>query len=116
MHLNFLLADATPPQGSNLYQTLMLLGFGILFFYFLLWRPEQKRRKSLEKTRNSIKKGDKVIAMGILGSVVAIKENSVILKMVDNSQIEVLKTAISDAQPATAAVTEVVDSETVQNS
>jgi preprotein translocase subunit YajC len=109
-----LLADgaAAPAAGGNMYQTLMLLGFGVVFFYFLLWRPEQKRRKAIEKQRSGLKKGDRVTAMGIIGSVVRIQDNTVILKMVDGSKIEVLKMAISDVQPGTDEATEVQAVET----
>ena len=98
--------DAAAPQ-SNIMQTMMLLGFGVLFFYFLLWRPEQKRRKTMEKQRSSMKKGDRVTAMGIIGTVVRVQEKSVILKMVDGSKIEVLTMAISDVQPGTEEAPEV---------
>ncbi len=108
--------DAAPAAGGNMYQTLMLLGFGVVFFYFLLWRPEQKRRKALEKQRSGLKKGDRVTAMGIIGSVVRIQDNTVILKMVDGSKIEVLKMAISDVQPGTDEVTEVQAVETTEAS
>jgi preprotein translocase subunit YajC len=113
-----LLADeaAAPAAGGNMYQTLMLLGFGVVFFYFLLWRPEQKRRKALEKQRSGLKKGDRVTVMGIIGSVVRIQDNTVILKMVDGSKIEVLKMAISDVQPGTDEVTEVQAVETTEAS
>lgn len=112
-----LLADeAAAPATGNTYQTLMLLGFGVVFFYFLLWRPEQKRRKALEKQRSGLKKGDRVTAMGIIGSVVRIQDNTVILKMVDGSKIEVLKMAISDVQPGTDEVTEVQAVETTEAS
>ncbi len=113
-----LLADeaAAPAAGGNMYQTLMLLGFGVVFFYFLLWRPEQKRRKAIEKQRSGLKKGDRVTAMGIIGSVVRIQDNTVILKMVDGSKIEVLKMAISDVQPGTDEVTEVQAVESTETS
>src|SRR5271156_1205688 len=113
-----LLADeaAAPAAGGNMYQTLMLLGFGVVFFYFLLWRPEQKRRKALEKQRSGLKKGDRVTVMGIIGSVVRIQDNTVILKMVDGSKIEVLKMAVSDVQPGTEEVTEVQAVETTEAS
>mgnify|MGYP000314147849 CR=1 FL=1 len=104
-----LLADEAAPaaSGGNIYQTLMLLGFGVVFFYFLLWRPEQKRRKTMDKIRTNLKKGDRVTAMGIIGTVVRIQDNTVVLKMVDGSKIEILKAAISDVQPGTEEVTEV---------
>jgi preprotein translocase subunit YajC len=89
----------TPAQNQNsLWQTLIMIAIAILFFYFILWRPEQKRRKSMEKKRSSLKKGDIVTAMGIVGTVDRIKENTLILKMVDGSKIEMLKGAISDVK------------------
>ena len=111
-----LLADEVAPAatGGNIYQTLMLLGFGVVFFYFLLWRPEQKRRKAMDKVRNSLKKGDRVTAAGIIGTVVRLQDNTVVLKMVDGSKIEVLKVAISDVQPGTEEATEVAAIETAE--
>jgi len=99
--------EAAPKQGSNMTQTLVMLGFGVLFFYFLLWRPEQKRRKAAEQLRSSMKKYDRVTAMGIIGTVVRVQDKTVILKMVDGSKIEVLSAAVSDVQPGTEEVAEV---------
>ncbi|MBS3904615.1 MAG: preprotein translocase subunit YajC [Simkania sp.] len=85
--------------GGNMLQTGMMLVVALLFFYFILWRPEQKRRKQMEKQRSSLKKGDRVTAMGIVGTVSRINENSVVLKMVEGAKIEVLKNAITEVQP-----------------
>jgi len=70
-----------------------------VFFYFILWRPEQKRRKALENQRSTLKKGDRVTAMGIIGTVLRIQEHTVILKMYDGAKIEVIKGAITDVIP-----------------
>lgn len=95
-----LLADgAAPAQSGQVMQTFILIGLAVVFFYFILWRPEQKRRKVMEQQRGAMKKGDKVTAMGIIGTVVKVEEKTVILKMVDDSKIEVLKAAITDVQP-----------------
>lgn len=91
-------------RGGSLYQTLMLIAVAGLFFYFILWRPEQKRRKAAEQQRGSLQKGDKVTAMGIVGEVSSIKENTVILKMVDGAKIEFLKAAITDVQKPSVEV------------
>lgn len=92
--------DAAPsPQGS-LIQTFIMIGIAVVFFYFILWRPEQKRRKTAEKMRNSLKKGDRVTAMGIIGKVDRIQDHTIVLKMIDGSKIEVLKGAVTDVQPA----------------
>lgn len=91
-------AEASAPREQSLMSTLMMIGIALVFFYFILWRPEQKRRKALEAKRSSMEKGDKVTAMGIIGTIDAIQDESVILKMVDGSKIEVIKGAVTDVQ------------------
>ena len=93
--------DAAPTPGGGLTQTLIMIGIALVFFYFILWRPEQKRRKAAEQMRSSLKKGDRVTAMGIIGRVDKIQEQTVILKMIDGAKIEVVKHAITDVQPST---------------
>lgn len=92
--------DAMPPRDS-LWQTVIMITLAMLFFYLIAWRPEQKRRKALEEQRSSIKKGDRVVAMGIVGTVVRIQDQTVILKMFDGSKIEVLKGAITEVNSGT---------------
>jgi preprotein translocase subunit YajC len=93
--------EAAPNPAGGLSQTLIMVGIALVFFYFILWRPEQKRRKESEKMRASLKKGDRVTAMGIIGRVDRIQENTVVLKMIDGAKIEVLKGAITEVQPGT---------------
>lgn len=99
---NFLLAqdgDLPPARDQGLWQTLVMIGIAMIFFYFILWRPEQKRRKALENQRETLKKGDKVTAMGIIGTVLRVQEHTVILKMFDGAKIEFVKGAITDVAP-----------------
>lgn len=92
-------ADAAPAGRENsFWQTLIMIGIALVFFYFILWRPEQKRRKAMEQQRSSLKAGDRVTAMGIIGTVAKIQDKTVILKMVDGAKIEILKAAITDVQ------------------
>lgn len=88
-----------PARDPGFSQTLIMIAIALLFFYFILWRPEQKRRKALEHQRSTLKKGDRVTAMGILGTVVKIQDQTLILKMYDGSKIEVLKGAVTDVIP-----------------
>ena len=104
-HLTFLLdAETLPPRDGGFTQTLVMIAIALVFFYFILWRPEQKRRKAAEELRTSLKKGDKVTAMGIVGTVDKVLEQTVILKMIDGAKIEVLKGAITDVQTGTEDV------------
>lgn len=97
--------DGTEPPAAardqGLSQTLIMIAIALVFFYLILWRPEQKRRKAMEEQRSSLKKGDRVTAMGIVGTVVRIGDQTIILKMYDGSKIEFLKAAISDVAPGT---------------
>jgi preprotein translocase subunit YajC len=85
-----------PPPDQSLWQTFVMIGVALAFFYLILWRPEQKRRKAMDEQRDTLKKGDKVIAMGIIGTVVRVGEQTVILKMYDGAKIEFFKSAITD--------------------
>jgi preprotein translocase subunit YajC len=90
--------EETVRNAGSFWQTLIMIAIAIVFFYFILWRPEQKRRKSMEQKRSSMKKGDKITAMGIVGTIDRIKEQTVIVKMVDGSKIEFLKGAITEVK------------------
>lgn len=92
-------AGQPPDQGFS--QTLIMIAVALVFFYLILWRPEQKRRKAQEELRNSLKKGDRVTAMGIIGTVHRVQDQTVILKMVDGTKVEFLKAAISEVIPGT---------------
>ena len=87
-------------------QTLVMIGIALVFFYFILWRPEQKRRKAAEQMRNSLKKGDRVTAMGIVGKVDRIQEQTIVLRMIDGAKIEMLKAAITEVQPGSESGSE----------
>lgn len=68
--------------------------FAIL--YFLMIRPQQQRQKKHQEMIKNLKVDDKVITLGgIYGTIVKIKEDSLILRVADNVRIEFMKTAIS---------------------
>lgn len=78
-----------------------LVPFVLIFvvMYFLLIRPQEKKRRELEKLVASIKKGDKVITnSGIFGTITKLNdsEGTVMIEIATNVEIEILKSAISD--------------------
>lgn len=104
--------DAAPtpmPPDQGFTQMLTLFGIAMVFFYFILYRPEQKRRKAADDMRNQMKKGSRVTAVGIVGTVNKVNENTVILNMVDGSKIEVLKGAITEVFPDGEEETKKID-------
>ncbi|MCB1073375.1 MAG: preprotein translocase subunit YajC [Chlamydiales bacterium] len=109
-----LFAEEAAPAGrqQSMWQTLMMIGIALVFFYMILWRPEQKRRKKMQQQRSSMQKGDRVTAMGIVGTLVRVEKDTVILKMIDGSKIEVLTAAISDVKPGSEQSAETSEPQT----
>ncbi len=69
--MSFFISDAVaatgaPAQGSPMSLILMLVVFGLIF-YFMILRPQQKRTKEHKNLMNSIAKGDEVLTNGGLG-------------------------------------------------
>jgi len=68
----------------------------IAIFYFLIIRPQNKKRKETEKMITALKKGDRVVTIGgLYGTIQSVKETTVILKADDNVKLEFLRSAIS---------------------
>jgi preprotein translocase subunit YajC len=91
--------ETAPTRDGGAWQGLVMVAIAFAFFYFILWRPEQRRRKEVERKRAALQKGDRVTAMGIIGTVVRVWDHTVILKMHDGSKIEFLKAAINEVSP-----------------
>ena len=69
----------------------------IAVMYFLLIRPENKKKKAAEEMRNSLKVGDEITTIGgIVGTICAVKEKTIVLETgADRVRIEFTKWAIS---------------------
>ncbi len=83
-----------PPTGGGMEMWIMLaLIFGVMYFFMI--RPRRKQQKELQKFRDSLKKGDKVVTIGgIFGTVVEIKENSVLIEIDNGVKMRVSKQAL----------------------
>ena len=68
----------------------------LAIFYFLLIRPENKRKKQAEEMRSSLKKGDWITTIGgVYGRVVTITDRTVVIETSeDRVRVEFLKSAI----------------------
>ena len=77
----------------------LLFGFMILI-YFLMIRPENKRRNTHQEMLASLDLGNEVVtAGGILGKVSKISDQYIELSISDNTKIKVQKTSISTVLP-----------------
>ena len=95
---------ATGDMGGTIFMILAMIGI----FYFMLIRPENKRKKEAEQTRNSVKTGDEIVTIGgICGTVVNVKEDKIVIETsADQVRIELMKWSISSNETAVAAAKE----------
>jgi preprotein translocase subunit YajC len=101
---NFLAADAGAGMGSSM---ILMIGM-IALMYFMLIRPENKRKKEAEQMRSSVKTGDKITTIGgIIGTVVHVKDDKIVIETsADQVRMELAKWAISTNDTAEAAAKE----------
>lgn len=89
----------TPDQSAN-----PILQFvpGILIFaifYFLLIKPQKDKQKEQKKMIDELKKNDQVVtAGGIHGTVVNVKDTTVMVRIDDNVKVEVDKEAVTSVK------------------
>lgn len=78
----------------------------ILIFYFLIIRPQKKRDKETKAMLAAMKKGDRVVTIGgIHGTIITVKDQTVVVKVDDSARIEFSKSAISTVVNKDAAKT-----------
>ena len=97
----------TTPGGDGMSMIIMLVVM-VAVFYFMLIRPENKRKKEAEEMRSSVKEGDEVTTIGgIIGTFVNVKEDKFVLETsADRVRVEFAKWAISSNDTAAAAAQE----------
>ena len=94
--------DPNAAGGGGLLGMLPMLLIMVGVFYFMLIRPENKRKKEAEQMRSSMKNGDRVTTIGgIVGTVVDIKSDKFVLETgADQVRIEFAKWALSTNETA----------------
>ncbi|MGB9904869.1 MAG: preprotein translocase subunit YajC [Desulfotomaculales bacterium] len=82
-------------------QVATLLYVVVLFalLYFLLIRPQQQRQKRHQQMIKNLKVNDNIITIGgIYGTIVKIKEDTLVVRVADNVRLEILKTAVAQVR------------------
>ena len=93
-----LLTQTTPEGGTASFMSMILpLVILIAVFYFLLIRPENKKKKAMAEMRNSLAVGDLITTIGgIVGTICAVKEDTIVIETsADRVRMEFTKWAIS---------------------
>lgn len=93
--MNFLtLLEAQPQPGGGWSMWVMLIMIVVVMWFFMI-RPQRKQQKELQKFRESLKKGDKVVTIGgIYGTVQEIKDRTLLIEVDSNVKIKVDKNSV----------------------
>jgi preprotein translocase subunit YajC len=99
---HFLEATAGAVPGADMTTTIVMLVLMIGVFYFMLIRPENKRKKEAEKLRSNLRNGDSITTIGgITGTVVDVKEDRFVIETgADRVRLELMKWALSSNDTA----------------
>lgn len=93
-----LLQAAAGTQGaagasSASFWIMMILIIAVMWLFMI--RPQRKQQKEMEKFRNELKKGDKVVtAGGIYGTIAEVQDRTVLLKVDGDVKLKVDKSSL----------------------
>lgn len=81
--------------GGSPWQSLIFIVLIIVVFWLFFIRPQSKKAKEEQKFRDNLQKGDKVVTIGgFHGKITEVKENTVMISLAPNTEVEVEKTAL----------------------
>lgn len=83
--------------GGDLLMTILPFVLLIAVFYFLMIRPENKKKKEAEKMRSELAVGDEITTIGgIVGTICAVRDNTIVIETsADRVRMEFTKWAVS---------------------
>ncbi len=88
-------AEGAQTLGGGALQFVPLV-FIVAIFYFIMIRPQQRRAKERKAMIAAVKSGNRVLmTSGILGEVTTVKEKTLIIRIAEQTKVEVLKSAVS---------------------
>ena len=84
------------PQAANPIMNFVPLILIFVIFYFMLIRPQRQKEKEHQKMLGNVAKNDEVVtSSGIHGTIINVKEKTVILRVDENVKIELDKSCIA---------------------
>lgn len=88
-------APAGAASGGGMGMNILLIVAMVAIFYFLIFRPQQKRQKEIQKAREALKVGDKIVtAGGIHGKIKEVADVYMLIEVADGVRIRVDKNSI----------------------
>jgi len=88
-------AGGGAPQGGVSWSMPLMLVALFAIMYFLMIRPQQKKQKEVQKMRESLKVGDRVVTSGgIFGKIKEVEDTAFIVEIAEGVRVKVDKASI----------------------
>lgn len=89
----FVLAQEAAPQGG--INPLIIMGLMFAAMYFLIIAPQRKKQKQHQKMITELKSGAEVVTSGgIYGTITNVKDDRFVLKIAENTKIEISRSSV----------------------
>ncbi|MGH7946123.1 MAG: preprotein translocase subunit YajC [Opitutaceae bacterium] len=84
-----------PQQGSPAWMQVLPMVLLFAAMYFLMIAPQRKKQKEHDRMLKSLESGDEVVTTGgIFGVITNVKEDRFVVRIADNTKIEIGKSFV----------------------
>jgi len=84
-----------PAGGGSGYSMIIMMVVIFAIMYFLMIRPQQKKQKEIQKMREALKVGDKVITSGgVHGKIKDIEDAAFLIEIAEGVRVKVDKASV----------------------
>jgi preprotein translocase subunit YajC len=95
MNLSSILLEPSAGGGLGSLNGIVMIVLLFVVMYFFMIRPQQKKQKEVQKMREALKVGDKVVTSGgIYGKLKEINDHSFTVEIAENIRIKVDKASV----------------------
>ena len=89
-------APAAAPAGMNGSTMIVVYGLLLAAMYFFMIAPQRKKQKEQEKMLAALGSGDEIVTTGgIFGTITNVKDDRFVVRIADNTKIEVGKSFVT---------------------
>jgi len=82
------------PGGGGMGMLLMMVALFAIMYFFMI-RPQQKKQKEVQKMREGLKVGDRVVTSGgIFGKIKEVEDSAFIVEIAEGVRVKVDKASI----------------------
>ncbi len=91
-----ILQAPSPTSGGGMYGNLLLIGMVVVFLYFFMIRPQQKKSRDQRNFLSELKKGDKLVTIGgIHGKIIDFEQEAIKIEVDKGTVLKIDKSAVS---------------------